>query len=197
VPSYNEAAAKLGTPIFVKPANMGSSVGVNKIHNESEYGAYISEAFNYDTKIVLEEFIEGREIECAVLGNEDVIASLPGEVKPLHEFYSYDAKYIDENGASLEIPAKLEAATQKEIQDLAIKTYKPLCAEGLSRVDFFLRRDGKIFVNEINTMPGFTKISMYPKLFENVGISYSQLITRLIELAIARYEKQRRLKSAR
>jgi D-alanine-D-alanine ligase len=193
LPSYSEITDRLGLPLFVKPANMGSSVGVNKIHDESEYETFIKEAFLYDTKIVLEEFIPGREIECAVLGNEEVIASVPGEVKPTHEFYSYDAKYLDENGAVLEIPAKLPSGVIKEIQEAAIKTFKTLCCEGLSRVDFFLKDDGRLYVNEINTMPGFTKISMYPKLFAASGISYSELITRLIGLAVSRFEKEKRL----
>jgi D-alanine-D-alanine ligase len=196
IPSYNDVTAKLRPPLFVKPANMGSSVGINKIHNESEYKTFIKEAFLYDTKIILEEFISGREIECAVLGNEEVIASVPGEIKPTHEFYSYDAKYLDENGAALEIPAKLPPDIITEIQTTAIKTFKALCCEGLSRVDFFLGNNGKLYVNEINTMPGFTKISMYPKLFALSGISYSDLITRLIELAIARFEREKQLRTS-
>ncbi|MDR3302740.1 MAG: D-alanine--D-alanine ligase A, partial [Spirochaetaceae bacterium] len=161
-----------------------------------EFGAFIKDAFNYDTKIVLEEFIAGREIECAVLGNEQVTASIPGEVKPTHEFYSYDAKYIDENGAVLDVPAKLPPDKVREVQELAVKTYKTLCCEGLSRVDFFLTPEGRFFVNEINTMPGFTKISMYPKLFAAAGISYTELITRLIELAVARFEKEKTLRTS-
>jgi D-alanine-D-alanine ligase len=193
IPSYSYIIEKLAVPLFVKPANMGSSVGVNKVHDEKEYNEFIRDAFLYDTKIVLEEFIPGREIECAVLGNEDVIASLPGEIKPTHEFYSYDAKYLDENGATLEIPAKLSSRMTEEIRQMAIKTFKTLCCEGLSRVDFFLTNDGKLYVNEINTMPGFTKISMYPKLFAASGVTYSELVTRLIELAIERCERETRL----
>jgi D-alanine-D-alanine ligase len=171
-------------------------VGISKVHNEKEYGAAISRAFVYDTKIVLEEFIPGREIECAVLGNEEVAASLPGEVIPSHEFYSYDAKYLDESGAVLNIPAKLPKRTVKQIQALAIKTFRVLCCEGLSRVDFFLKEDGTILVNEINTMPGFTRISMYPKLWEAGGISYSNLIDTLIKLAIQRFNKEKKLKTS-
>jgi D-alanine-D-alanine ligase len=196
LPTYEEAAAELGAPLFVKPANMGSSVGVNKIHNEGEYGAFVKEAFDYDVKIVLEEFIAGREIECAVLGNEEVLASAPGEIKPTHEFYSYDAKYIDENGAVLVVPARLSPEKTREVQELAVKTFKTLCCEGLSRVDFFLADDGRFFVNEINTMPGFTKISMYPKLFAAAGIGYTELITRLIELAIARFEREKTIRTS-
>ncbi|GMO23785.1 MAG: D-alanine--D-alanine ligase [Termitinemataceae bacterium] len=196
IPPYDEIKNKLGEPCFVKPANMGSSVGVEKIHNEAEYKKYVNLAFQYDTKIILEEFIKGREIECAVLGNEDPVASVPGEVKSSHEFYSYDAKYLDENGAAIIIPAKIDANTTKQIQDLAVKTFKALYASGLSRVDFFLTDAGKIYVNEINTMPGFTKISMYPKLWEASGISYTKLIDRLIELAFECYKKENSLNTS-
>jgi len=196
VPSFTDIKNELGTPFFIKPANMGSSVGINKVRDEAEYAASLKDAFLYDTKIIIEEFIPGREIECAVLGNEEPAASLPGEIIPSHDFYSYDAKYLDEKGASLEIPAKLDDATIKRIQDLAIKVFQVLCCEGLSRVDFFFKKDGSLIVNEINTMPGFTKISMYPKMWEASGIGYTELITRLIELAISRFEKERRIKTS-
>ncbi|MDR3247423.1 MAG: D-alanine--D-alanine ligase [Treponema sp.] len=203
VPPYREVTDLLGAPVFIKPANMGSSVGICKVHNEEEYQSAIAEAFRYDRKIVIEEFIKGRELECAVLGNEEVIASVPGEVISRHEFYSYDAKYLDENGAALIIPAELDEATKTRIRELAISTFKTLCCEGLSRVDFFLRADDTgnsntaVIVNEINTMPGFTKISMYPKLWEASGISYTELISRLIELAITRFEKERGIATSR
>ncbi|MDR0503057.1 MAG: D-alanine--D-alanine ligase [Treponema sp.] len=187
------------SPFFIKPANMGSSVGISKVRNEAEYYAALKEAFLYDTKIIIEEFIPGREIECAVLGNEEPKASIPGEIIPAHDFYSYEAKYLDEKGAALEIPAKLDEQTIRRVQELAIKVFKTLCCEGLARVDFFLggasgRRE--LIVNEINTMPGFTRISMYPKLWEASGIGYTELITRLIELAISRFEKERLLKTS-
>jgi D-alanine-D-alanine ligase len=184
LPSFAGIVSALGNPFFVKPANMGSSVGINKVKNEAEYANAVKEAFQYDVKIIIEEFIPGREIECAVLGNENPAASIPGEVIPTHEFYSYDAKYIDENGARLEIPARVDGDCQKRIQALAIKAFQTLCCEGLSRVDFFLKENGEILLNEINTMPGFTKISMYPKLWEASGIGYTELISRLIELAL-------------
>jgi D-alanine-D-alanine ligase len=130
------------------------------------------------------------------LGNEEPVASMPGEIIPSHDFYSYDAKYIDDNGAGLEIPAKLDEKTVKRIQNLAIEVFQTLCCEGLSRVDFFLKENGELIVNEINTMPGFTKISMYPKMWEIGGISYTELITRLLELAISRFEKERVLKTS-
>jgi D-alanine-D-alanine ligase len=194
-PDYKTAVEKLGSPLFIKPSNMGSSVGVSKVRNEEEYCAGLKEAFLYDRKVILEEFIRGRELECAVLGNEEPAASVPGEVISTHEFYSYDAKYLDENGAVLEIPAKLSPSLTAQVQSLAIKTFRVLNCESLSRVDFFLRENGQLLVNEINTMPGFTRISMYPKLWEATGISYTDLITRLIELAISRYEKERTLKT--
>jgi D-alanine-D-alanine ligase len=195
LPSFAEIKAALGIPVFIKPANMGSSVGISKVHNESEFSAAAREAFQYDVKIVIEEYIKGREIECAVLGNENPAASVPGEVIPTHEFYSYEAKYLDENGAALEIPAKLDADTQKRIQELSVKAFQVLCCEGLARIDFFLKENGETLLNEINTMPGFTKISMYPKLWEaSGGIGYTELISRLIELAVKKFEKEKGLK---
>src|SRR6266699_203521 len=157
----------------------------------------IRDAFNYDNKILIEEAIKGREIECSVLGNDNPVASVPGEILPRHEFYSYEAKYLDENGAVLEIPAKLSSEISERIRQLAIKTFSVLCCEGMARVDFFLRNDSEIIVNEINTIPGFTRISMYPKLWEATGISYSELIDKLIELAIERFEREKRLKTDR
>jgi D-alanine-D-alanine ligase len=194
-PAFASLTAELGCPVFIKPANMGSSVGVSKVHNEGEYAAAVELAFRFDTKIIIEEFIPGRDLECSVLGNETPAASVPGEVKSTHEFYSYDAKYLDENGAALEIPADIPHETARKIQDLAIKTFKALECEGLSRVDFFLKDTGEVIVNEINTMPGFTRISMYPKLWEASGLSYSELIDKLIELAIRRFEKEKKLTS--
>ena len=184
LPSFAEVKTTLGIPAFVKPANMGSSVGISKAHNESEFSAAVREAFQYDVKIVIEEYIKGREIECAVLGNENPEASVPGEIIPTHEFYSYEAKYLDENGAALEIPAKLDAETRKRVQELSVKAFQTLCCEGLARIDFFLKENGEALLNEVNTMPGFTKISMYPKLWEASGIGYTELISRLIELAL-------------
>jgi D-alanine-D-alanine ligase len=182
--SFNYVRDELDLPFFVKPANSGSSVGINKVHNEDEFGQSIKEAFKHDNKILCEEFIKGREIECSVLGNEKPIASLPGEVIPTHEFYDYDAKYIDANGAKLIYPAKLSKLTIKSIQDMAIKTFKALELKGMARVDFFLTEDNKLYLNEVNTIPGFTKISMYPKLWEVSGLPYPKLIERLILLAL-------------
>ena len=201
-PNYNHSMTidwkkikrELGTPVFIKPANSGSSVGISKAKNEKQFREAIKLAFVHDNKILIEEYIKGREIECAVLGNDNPIASTLGEVIPKHEFYSYEAKYIDPNGAVLEIPAKIPKALADKIQKLAIKTFKALYCEGMARVDFFLKEDGDVLVNEINTIPGFTKISMYPKLWEANGISYSSLIDKLIELAIDRHNKERTIK---
>jgi D-alanine-D-alanine ligase len=188
-------ARELGLPFFIKPANLGSSVGIHKVKDEREFAAAVEDAFRYDQKILIEEYIQGREIECSVLGNEDPIASVPGEIITRHEFYSYEAKYLDEKGAALEIPARLSAPVAEEIQRTAVKTFKALCCEGMARVDFFLRDDKEIIVNEINTIPGFTKISMYPKLWEASGLSYPDLIDRLIQLALERFKREKKLKT--
>lgn len=191
--SFSEIVKKLGLPLFVKPANAGSSVGVSKVRNETEFKLAVGEAFKYDRKILIEEGIDGREIECAVLGNEDPIASVPGEIKPNHEFYSYEAKYIDENGADCEIPAKVPKAVAKRVQETALAAFKTLECEGMARVDCFVKKDGQVLVNEINTIPGFTKISMYPKLFAASGIPYPELIDRLIELALERAKREKKI----
>lgn len=174
---------KLRFPVFVKPSNSGSSVGINKAHNIEELKNAIVEAGKYDNKILIEEGIVGKEVECAVLGNEDVISSCVGEIKSADEFYSYDAKYNNENSKTL-IPAEISEENSKKIQKLAIKAFKAISGRGLSRVDFFIEdKTEKIYINEINTLPGFTSISMYPKLFEALGISYEKLLDNLIELA--------------
>jgi D-alanine-D-alanine ligase len=187
---------QLGLPLFLKPANLGSSVGIHKITARSYFDRAVKDALRYDNKILLEEYIQGREIECSVLGNDHPIASLPGEIIPRHDFYSYEAKYLDEEGAELEIPAKLPADVTKAVQEVAIKAFKVLCCEGMARVDFFLRDNREVIVNEINTIPGFTKISMYPKLWEASGISYTELIDRLIQLALERFERERKLRTS-
>jgi D-alanine-D-alanine ligase len=194
---FDYARDQLGLPLFIKPANLGSSVGIHKVKNRHGFEDALRDAFNYDNKILIEECIDGREMECSVLGNDDPIASVPGEILPRHEFYSYEAKYLDENGAVLEIPAKLPLEISERIRQLAIKTFSALCCAGMARVDFFLRNENEIIVNEINTIPGFTRISMYPKLWEATGISYSELIDKLIELAIERFEREKRLKTDR
>lgn len=193
--SFDALSAELGLPLYVKPANLGSSVGVSRVKTQNEFTRAIDEAFLYDNKLVLEKNIPGREIEVAVLGNESPLASIPGEIIPKDGFYSYESKYLDEKGAALEIPAKLDAATVARVQALAIQTYECLCLEGLSRVDLFLTASGELFVNEVNTIPGFTSISMYPKLWEASGLSYGKLLDRLIELAIERHARDQRLRT--
>ncbi|MBN2093425.1 D-alanine--D-alanine ligase [candidate division KSB1 bacterium] len=191
--SFETIVNELGLPFFMKPANSGSSVGIHKVHNFAEFEPALNDAFTYDTKILIEEFIKGREIECSVLGNYNPLASIPGEVIPTHEFYSYEAKYLDEKGATLQIPAKLPENIIKNVQELAIKTFQVLCCQGMARVDFFLQSDETLLVNEINTIPGFTRISMYPKLWEMSGISYAELIDRLIQLALERHQEEKAL----
>lgn len=194
--SFKDIVEKLGIPLFVKPANLGSSVGVSKVNNEEEFKKAIELAFEYDNKVIIEEFIKGRELECSVLGNKNPKASVVGEVLPNHEFYSYEAKYIDENGAVIKIPADISSKVSEKVRELAVKTFKVLECEGMGRVDFFLKNNNDVIVNEINTIPGFTSISMYPKLWEASGVSYSDLIDKLIQLAIGRFEKEQRIKTS-
>lgn len=202
-PAWDEAVAALDAPIFVKPANMGSSVGVSKVETDPDYQRALDEAFSFDTKVLLERTIEGREIELSVLGNETPEASIPGEIAPTHAFYSYEAKYLDHDGADLLIPADLDAETTARARDIAVRAFRTLCCEGMARVDLFLAtracgplQAGSLVVNEINTLPGFTRISMYPKLWDASGVSYPELIDRLIRLAIDRAERDERLASA-
>ncbi len=193
----DEVERSLDYPLFVKPANMGSSVGVSRVMRSNELKAAVDLAFEYDAKVLVEQAIPGREIECAVLGNETPIASVPGEIIPKDGFYSYDSKYIDENGAVLKIPADIEPETTKQIQKTAVQAFIILECSGMARVDMFLTDHGEIYVNEINSIPGFTKISMYPKLWEASGISYSKLIDRLISLAMDDFEQRNHLKTTR
>jgi D-alanine-D-alanine ligase len=189
--------SKLIYPVFVKPANLGSSVGISKAHNRKELGPAIQEAAKFDRKIVIEQGVGGkkekaREIECSVLGNDEPAASVPGEIVPGKEFYDYTAKYVDE-GSQLIIPAKLTKAQTKRVQDLAIAAFKAVDCSGLARVDFLMDpKTAKIFLNEINTMPGFTAISMYPKLWAASGLAYADLIDQLIQLGIERHEDKRK-----
>ncbi|QDK36624.1 D-alanine--D-alanine ligase family protein [Bdellovibrio sp. NC01] len=195
--SYEEIVAKLGTPFFIKPANAGSSVGVHKVKSASDFAVNLKDAFQFDNKVLAEEFIKGRELECSVMGlNHKPKASLPGEVIPQHDFYSYEAKYVDDNGALIEIPAKLNGDETKRMQTLAEKTFHVMGCDGLTRVDGFLRPNGDIYINEINTIPGFTKISMYPKMWEASGVSYKELITSLINLAFEKFEIESKLKTS-
>ena len=189
------AAAEIGLPLFVKPANLGSSVGITKVTTLDALAAGVATALAYDNKVVIEQGISAREIECAVLGNDAPEASVPGEICPHAEFYSYEAKYVDQSGATLRIPAPLTPTQTAAVRDLAVQVFLLLDCAGMARVDFFLDRDtDTLYVNELNTIPGFTTISMYPKLWEASGVSYAELIHRLIDLALQRHAQRRRLK---
>jgi len=191
---YLSAKEKLGIPMFIKPANLGSSVGISKVTNQDEFLNGLEEAFRFDGKVIVEEFIDGREIECAVKGNLKTKVTFPGEILPTDEFYSYEAKYINETGAVLKIPAELDNNIADNIKEIAKETYKLLETRGLARIDFFVTKD-RILVNEINTLPGFTKISMYPKLWKNEGVEYSDLIDELIVFAIEEFDNNDKLLS--
>jgi D-alanine-D-alanine ligase len=192
--SFARVRRELGLPVFVKPANLGSSVGISKAERPDELSHAVKEAFRYDSKIIIEENIGGREIECAVLGNENPMASVAGEIITGHDFYSYDAKYIDSQGARLVIPAELPRSVARRVRELSARAFRVLCCSGMARVDFFLRGRDEIFVNEINTIPGFTAISMYPKLWAASGLSYSRLIDRLIQLALQKFRAEKHLR---
>jgi D-alanine-D-alanine ligase len=187
-----EIEVALGYPCFIKPANLGSSVGISKARNREELIAGVNEALRYDRKVIVEEFVDAREIEVSVLGNDEPRASLPGEITSSSEFYDYKAKYTD--GKSLmHIPANIPAETAEAVREMAIRAFLSIDGSGLSRVDFFMRKeDGQLFINEVNTMPGFTPYSMYPLMWKESGVSYAELLDTLIALAIARHtEKQR------
>lgn len=188
---FSELESSLGVPFFVKPANMGSSVGVSKVSHEKKLQEALDLAFSFDSKILIEEAIIGRELECSVLGNHFPIASAVGEIIVKSDFYSYDAKYVDEKSAVLKVPAQIPDELEKKIQDIAVQAFEVLCAGGMARVDFFLAKDKTLYINEINTIPGFTNISMYPKLWEESGLTYAELIDRLIQLAIERHNEQK------
>ena len=190
--NINQAIKKFHFPLFIKPVSLGSSVGISKVFNKKGIDSAIKYAFKYDTEIIIEEFIEGREIECSVLGNSYLKASLPGEIKSL-SFYSYKAKYLDPEEAKLLIPAPLSKEIIKKVQKLSIKVFKILKLKGMARVDLFLKPNGQLIVNEANTIPGFTQISMYPKLWQISGIKYSKLLDKLIQLAIQNFNEKKKL----
>ncbi len=190
------AEQRLQYPMFAKPANMGSSVGIGKIHGPEEFAAAVTQAARYDRRIVIEQGVDAREFEVAVLGNDEPEASVVGEIVPGNEFYDYRAKYVDDN-SELIIPARIPEYISQKIRDYAIRAFRAIDASGMSRVDFFVSRDlSQVWVNEINTIPGFTRISMYPKLWEATGLPYSSLLDRLIELAIERHQDRKRNKEA-
>lgn len=192
------AQDKLTLPVFIKPCNMGSSVGVHKVKRWEDLEAALEDAFRYDTKVLIEQGIDAREIEVAVLDGDPPIVSVASELNanPKHEFYSYEAKYLDEDGATVDLPAKLEPAQMERVRHLAKEAFLALECSGMARVDFFLdRRSGEFYFNEINTLPGFTAISMYPKMMEASGLPYAALLTRLIELAQERHAERAALKT--
>lgn len=188
----DEVAQKLQFPVYVKPPNLGSSVGITRVSDKNGLKAAVEEAFKYDHKVLIEQGVVGRELECAILGNKNLRASIVGEVltSQSHEFYDYEAKYLDAEGSTTIIPAKLSEEQVELVQKVALNTYKTLECEGMARVDVFLLEDNSILVNEVNTAPGFTSISMYPKLWGESGIPYSDLITQLVELGIERFSRE-------
>lgn len=189
-PTLEAVTAKLGYPVFVKPARLGSSVGVSKATTQEEFSGAIAEAFRHDRKLLVEEYVRGREVECGVLEGEDgsLLVSLPGEIVPTnrHSFYSYEAKYLDEHGAEIKVPADLSDEVREEVRKLSAEAFRALSCEGMARIDFFLCANGKLLNNEVNTLPGFTKSSMYPKVMEASGVRYPELVDRLIRHALAR-----------
>lgn len=188
--------ARFGYPCFLKPANLGSSVGITKAHDRAELHEGLTLAAAYDRKMLAEEAVNAREIECSVLGNDDPIASVPGEIVPSREFYDYEAKYVDEDSELL-IPAPIGAALTRQVRELAVRAFLSLDCAGMARVDFFLEKGtDRLYLNEVNTIPGFTSISMYPKLWEASGISYTELITRLIDLALERHADKHRSRTS-
>jgi D-alanine-D-alanine ligase len=196
-PDVTGACARLPFPMFVKPANLGSSVGISKAHDLKELEAAVALAAQYDRKIVVERGISGRELECSVLGNETPVASVPCEILPSREFYDYEDKYLLDR-AQIEVPANLPPEKTEEVRRLAVECYRAVECEGMARVDFLLEAaTGRIYINEINTIPGFTSISMFPKMWEHSGISFSALIDRLIELALDRHQRKKATRFAR
>ena len=191
---YNLIEEALGLPMFIKPANQGSSVGVSKVNNEKEFNSALNSAFDFDDKVLIEAAIVGREIEVSVLGNDELTVSVPGEIVSNVDFYDYESKYLTDDGATLIIPAKLTEDETTKIRAVAENTYRTLDCLGYARVDVFLTESGEVIVNEINTLPGFTSISMYPKLMEESGIPYSELLDKLIDLSIEKYNEKNDIK---
>ena len=189
----DEIENPFGYPVFVKPARLGSSVGITKAHDEEELRAAVELARQHDDKVLVEEFVSGTEVECGILGNRTPIASVVGEIVPHNEWYDYAAKY-DEGGSDIIVPARIDDAVAKRVQDIAADAFIATECEGMARIDFFVRDDGEVVLNEINTIPGFTATSVYARLFEASGITYPELLQRLIDLALERHERRARLK---
>lgn len=193
--TFEEIEKVLGAPFMVKSASLGSSVGVSKVKSKTDFDKALNESYRYDECVLFEEFIQGREIECAILGNSPAKASLPGEIviSSKYEFYTFDAKYVDGEAVSIEVPATLDSNESEKIREVSVRAYQALGCEDFSRVDLFLTKTGEIYVNEINTIPGFTNSSMFPMMWKERGISFTELITRLAELAEERYQKSMRI----
>ena len=192
-PTYASVSAQLGSELYIKPVNLGSSVGVSMVDNEQSYREAMNLAFRYDRKVIVEEKIEGREIECAILGNDAPQASVIGEIRPTSEFYTFESKYVDKDDAKLSIPADISADASEKARELAVRAFTLLECRGFARVDMFLTADDQLVVNEINTIPGFTSISMYPKLWQYGGLAYAELLSRLIDLATEHQTQQNAL----
>ncbi len=192
---YSSIRKKFGTPFMVKSASLGSSVGVSKVKNQATFEQAVEEGFRYDDSILIEEFIQGREIECAVMGNDPAEASYPGEIiiQSNYDFYTFDAKYVDPDAVRIEVPAQLDPKIAEKVRDICVKAYKALACEDFARVDLFLTDDGKVYINEINTIPGFTDASMFPMMWKERGIGFTELISRLLDLAQERYNRSKRI----
>ncbi len=195
---FTKVKEELGLPFMVKSANLGSSVGVSKVKSEADFAKAVEEAFRYDECVLFEKFIEGREIECAILGNDSAKASLPGEIiiSKKYDFYTFDAKYVDGDAVTIDVPAKLSLQESDLIRELSVKAYQALSCEDFARVDLFLTKNGKVYINEINTIPGFTNSSMFPMMWKERGLSFTDLITNLIELAMERHKKSHRIETS-
>lgn len=192
---YDDIVNELGSPFMLKSASLGSSVGVSKIKDEKQFHQSLEESFSFDHEVLMEEYITGREIECAILGNDPAEASNPGEIiiSDKYEFYTFDAKYVDGDAVQIQVPAKIEPAVIEKIKTLSLQTFRVLHGEDFARVDLFLTAKGKIYINEINTIPGFTNSSMYPMMWRERGINFTDLITRLIQLAFERHQRNKRI----
>lgn len=192
---FSSIASQLGVPFMIKSASLGSSVGVTKVSNRKDFKVAIEEAFRYDDEMLAEEFITGREIECAILGNYPGEASFPGEIviSKKYEFYTFDAKYVDPDAVRIDVPAKLPKAIAEKIRKVSVRAYEALHCEDFSRIDLFLDKGGNIYINEINTIPGFTNSSMYPMMWKERGLGFSDLITRLLNLGQERYNRSKRI----
>jgi len=195
--SFETISSKLGLPFMVKATSLGSSVGISKVKSKEDFLPAVEEAFRYDNQVMVEKYIKGREIECAILGNNPPEASLPGEIviSDRYEFYTFDAKYVDNTAVNIVVPAKLDSRVQEEIRRLSVKTYQAVHCEDFARIDLFYADDGNIYINEINTIPGFTNSSMYPMMWNERGVSFTNLISKLIDLCVERDERLKRVET--